>query len=70
MGTPEIFNAIGVTPALQLKLVRTAMGLTQKQVSQLARVSACEVSSAERGYYIYPAALARIKVPLGLEDEP
>ena len=69
MHTPEVFIAIGVTPARQLKLARTALGLTQRQVAHLARVSPCEVSSAERGFRVYPAALSRIRAALGLQDD-
>ena len=68
MKNSAFFVANGLTEGMEAKLARTALCLTQWQVSNKANVAQWAVSAYERGdRYVPPAWVRRIRAALGLE---
>ena len=70
MKDSSVFVATGLTPGMEAKLRRVALGLTQWQVSNAAGVAQWAVSAYERqDRYVPPAWIRKIRTVLGLDDE-
>ncbi len=63
-----LFIASGLTEGMEARLARTALALTQWQVSNAAGVAQWAVNAYERGdRYVPPGWVRRIREALGLE---
>lgn len=70
MHESSVFVAYDLTPGMEAKLRRVALGLTQWQVAAQAGVAPWAVSSYERhDRYVPPGWIKKIRTALGLEDE-
>ena len=54
--------------ATQVRIIRTAKGLRQKDVAEIANVTQAEVSALERGHYVPPSIRRRILQALGVNE--
>jgi len=69
MSANDFFIAMNVKPALIIRLERIRRGWRQIDLAEKAGVTQAEVSAAERGQYIVPAARRRIEHVLDLKSE-